>query len=64
MRSYCLCQKEDVSRKWNGPCGREVAEFDDGACNATVAGPDTSASKATKGIAEDRPCISIKERRR
>jgi hypothetical protein len=40
MRSYCLCQKEDVSRKWNGPCGREVAEFDDGACNATVAGPD------------------------
>jgi hypothetical protein len=25
MRSYCLCQKEDVSRKWNGPCGREVA---------------------------------------
>jgi hypothetical protein len=48
MRLYYLCLKEDVfTRKWNGHVAA-VAEFDDRACNATVAGPDTSASKAAK----------------
>jgi hypothetical protein len=57
-------RKEDVSHTIGTGHVAEVAEFDDGACNANCCWTGHFSFESSQGIEEDRPCISLKERRR